>query len=209
MSSVHSVTDARRKLCTLLSLRVLLCSVHPTHKHTHPQSRPCTTMRASSTAATLVACALALAALSGVALGKPIVGADGKTYLYEHARVPADEATPLDEYVAAEDTVFAWRETNYTLKGWGWTGHLLNLTSCAWLPEEEVGSASVWTHQLFVVVPDTIKDASTGTVWITGGDNGNPGNPKGGFVTGRCLWHASVACRLEGRAQQPLAYVPV
>lgn len=126
-----------------------------------------------------VAGAVAVALLfAAVATAKPVV-IDGQRYLYENARVPADQATPLDEYVAADDSVYTWYDTGYTnITGGGWKGHLINLTSCKWLTEAEVGDRTVWTHQLVIIVPDTIKDPDHGFVWITGGENGNPSPPK-------------------------------
>lgn len=127
---------------------------------------------AAAVAATLAAVACIAAARSCVAA--VVVGNDGAEYGYEHARVPLADATPLDKYVAAPDAAYAWYDTNQTqYTGWGWKGRMLHLTSQKWLTEAEVGSAATWTHQLLVIVPDKIRNASAGAIWVTGGDNGD------------------------------------
>lgn len=93
----------------------------------------------------------------------------------ENARVDASRATALDQYVAQPDGNYSYYVTNTTYSGLfgSWKGTLLNMTSQFWLPAEEVGAGSVWTHQLVVIVPKQITDPSLGILWITGGDVGD------------------------------------
>ena len=55
----------------------------------------------------------------------------------------------------------------------GWTGYVLNMTSLKWLTDADFSPSSpggsLWWHYLVVIVPDEIKHANNGTLWITGG----------------------------------------
>ena len=51
------------------------------------------------------------------------------------------------------------------------------MTSQAWLDHSLVDRV-VWTHQLVVVIPDTIRYNGTALMYITGGGNKNPGPPS-------------------------------
>jgi len=53
---------------------------------------------------------------------------------------------------------------------------MLNVTSGTWMTPE-YSDRYVWSHQLLVVVPDTIDDHTHAALYITGGSNGQ-GNPK-------------------------------
>lgn len=61
----------------------------------------------------------------------------------------------------------------------GWTGYLLNMTSQTWLNASD-STRHVWTHQILVVVPWNVDKSlsSNGALWITGGDNDDPGVPS-------------------------------
>ena len=53
-------------------------------------------------------------------------------------------ATPLDDFVWADDPNYHWTDTGFTIEGKNaknvsFTGYLVNMTSGAWLTEEEVG----------------------------------------------------------------------
>ena len=76
------------------------------------------------------------------------------------------------------DTAFSWYETGFTIQTPGYTAYMLNMTSGTWLTPND-SSRYVWTHQLLVVVPVSYNPeyASTGALWITGGDVGDS-NPS-------------------------------
>ena len=80
--------------------------------------------------------------------------------------------------------MYSYYDTGITIRGGdnksnGWTGHLLNLTSQAWLTPADFTSAigHIWTHNLLVVVPDAgVKYPDASALWITGGGNGGAPN---------------------------------
>lgn len=78
--------------------------------------------------------------------------------------------TPLDEYVALPDPSYTYYDTGNTIKGPGFTGYILNMTSQTWLTYNDV-SRSVWWHYLVVIVPDKVQFTDTATIWVTGGSN--------------------------------------
>lgn len=95
-------------------------------------------------------------------------------------------ASPLWDYVHYDDGAFSWYDTNQTItiapgpiSGVGYTAYLLNLTSQHWV-SPEFSDRYVWTHQLLVVVPNNLNKnyTSNAALWITGGDNDNPGMPQ-------------------------------
>ena len=91
----------------------------------------------------------------------------------------------LDDYVWKFDPAYKWEymgaETDihgHNLKGDHlWTGYLLNVTSQHWLTDADFSPnsemKSLWWHYLVVIVPNEIKYPNNGTLWITGGSNGN------------------------------------
>jgi len=56
----------------------------------------------------------------------------------------ASSATPLDDYVWAEDRHYKWVDTNNRISGRSldnttqWTGYVLNMTSQQWLTPDDV-----------------------------------------------------------------------
>ena len=49
----------------------------------------------------------------------------------------ATGCTPLDDYVAKPDASYEWVDMNQTIRGPGWTAHLLNMTSQSWLTSDD------------------------------------------------------------------------
>jgi len=96
-------------------------------------------------------------------------------------------ATPLDDYVWAEDKAYGWTDMGQDfvftgrIAGRGYTSYTLNMTSQRWLSDTDfsVGSqaGSLWWHYLVVIVPDDLRFKNNGSLWITGGSQGN-GLPK-------------------------------
>ncbi len=85
--------------------------------------------------------------------------------------VGASDATALDRYVAAPDASYKY-ELVSTLPGNGYTAYVLELTSQTWRAPNEV-DRTVWKHWLTIIKPAEVKH-STGFLYITGGNNGNP-----------------------------------
>ena len=85
----------------------------------------------------------------------------------------ATNTTALDDYVAFDDGEFAWFDTGEKIDGlFSCEGYVLNRTSQRGLTAND-SSASVWTHQLVVLVPHELKtkaeqqltDNTTPLIW--------------------------------------------
>lgn len=90
--------------------------------------------------------------------------------------IQATLAGPLDDYVNKHDPNYAWSDTGLGFSGPGWTGHILNMTSQAWLTPADWQSVNgppgnLWWHYMLVVVPDKIAFTDAAFMYITGGDN--------------------------------------
>ena len=82
-------------------------------------------------------------------------------------------ASPLWDYVHKDDGMYSYYDTGKRLKENGWTGHLLNVTSQAWLtPADFAGPyGHIWTHSVLVIIPDKLNYQDAASLWITGNDN--------------------------------------
>jgi len=119
--------------------------------------------------------------------------------------VAAVESTPLDDYVANPNDVYAF-ETAATLPGEGQTTYVLRMTSQRWLTTAEVEDP-VWWHWLTVVVPDEVTH-DVGLLVIGGGsrrDEAPQAAPE--FVTQAALLTGSVAAYLHNVPNQPMTFV--
>jgi len=87
--------------------------------------------------------------------------------------VQAAYATPLDDYVSKPEPDFAWRDTGDTV--WpllfGGKAYILNVTSLRWMDESRAYSpnGALWSHQVAVVVPRTLKITNVSIAVMTGG----------------------------------------
>ncbi len=80
----------------------------------------------------------------------------------------AGQPTALDRYVAARDSVYAWREV-HTIPAEGYRTHVLELTSQTWRTEKDV-DRPVWKHWLTIVRPDRLSTNKV-LLFIGGGNN--------------------------------------
>jgi len=76
--------------------------------------------------------------------------------------------TPLDEYVAKPDPNYAYKLVN-TIKGKGYTGYVLEMTSQQWLSAELV-DRPIWKHWVTVIRPDRVT-SNTALMLIDGGSS--------------------------------------
>ena len=106
----------------------------------------------------------------------------------QSAAVPRSQWTALDEYVNAPDTNYNYQLVA-TIPGNGWSTHVIELTSQAWLTTNEV-DRPLWKHWLVIVKPDTVA-TSKSLLFIGGGANG--GNPPRGTDTN--LIHIALATK--------------
>lgn len=114
------------------------------------------------------------------------------------------ETTALDHYVAAPDTNYSYRVVNQ-ISGQGFTTHVLEMTSQAWLTTNEV-DRPVWKHWMILVKPDQVT-TSKGLLFIGGGRNGGnaPDKPDRNLAQ-IALRTKSVVTELKMVPNQPLTF---
>lgn len=116
----------------------------------------------------------------------------------------AGTLTALDKYVAAPDTHFQHNLVSST-PGKGFTTHLLDMTSQAWLTTNEV-DRPVWQHWVTVVTPD--KVAHPNALLFIGGGANNGKQPKGADnnLVQIALQTRSIVAELRMVPNQPLVF---
>jgi PhoPQ-activated pathogenicity-related protein len=109
------------------------------------------------------------------ALRRTLVAASAAIFVLLAGLAPtaqqAQPQTALDRYVAAKDSVYAWKVVN-TAHGDGYQAWVLELTSQTWRTAAEVDKP-VWKHWLTVVKPQRTT-SSTAMLFIGGGNNTDP-----------------------------------
>jgi PhoPQ-activated pathogenicity-related protein len=122
------------------------------------------------------------------------------------AAAPAVAKGPnaLDAYVAKADSSFAWKVVG-PIKGEGWHGAVLELTSQTWSAPKDV-DATVWKHWLTIIVPDHVSH-SKAFLYITGGDRGDPAPTKPADRFAKLATDTnSVVVELDDVPNQPLTF---
>ncbi len=114
-------------------------------------------------------------------------------------------ATALDRYVAAPDPSYSCRAAS-TIRGSGYSAHLLELTSQRWRNAAEV-DRPLWTHWLTIVVPGEVA-SDAALLAIAGGSNASPAptqiNP---LLSIAAVMTRSVVAELRMVPNQPLTFV--
>jgi PhoPQ-activated pathogenicity-related protein len=92
--------------------------------------------------------------------------------------------TALDDYIRKAEPKFSWRDTGRRVEKlpFGSTAVELNVTSLEWLDvTKAIGpNGALWTHQVMVVLPETLKITNITTMVMTGGCNeDHHGNSSG------------------------------
>jgi PhoPQ-activated pathogenicity-related protein len=82
--------------------------------------------------------------------------------------------TTLDDYVAKPDSNYRYSLAN-TVKGKGFTGYVLDMTSQSWRSKAEV-DRTLWKHWLTIIKPDSAS-GDKALLWINGGSNNGRGVP--------------------------------
>ena len=81
--------------------------------------------------------------------------------------------TALDDYIRKAEPKFSWRDTGRRVEKlpFGSTAVELNVTSLEWLDvTKAIGpNGALWTHQVMVVLPETLKITNITTMVMTGG----------------------------------------
>jgi len=87
------------------------------------------------------------------------------------AQVPqaplAEANNAFDKWMAKKDPAYGWYLHN-TIKGQGYTGYVLAMTSQTWRTAAEVDHP-LWTHWVIVTVPDNLVPGRKAFVYIDGG----------------------------------------
>ncbi len=119
-------------------------------------------------------------------------------------RILSSARTPLDDYVAAPDSNFKFQLVK-TVPGSGYTTHVLEMTSQAWLTTNEV-DRPLWKHWVIIVRPDQVT-SSKSLLFITGGKNGSapPDKPDGNLAR-IAVATRSVVSELKMVPNQPLVF---
>jgi PhoPQ-activated pathogenicity-related protein len=84
---------------------------------------------------------------------------------------PNGKLTPLDKYIQAPDSNYRY-ELVKTFPGSGYTGYLIEMTSCAWRTPVVV-DRPIWKHWLTIIKPEKVE-GNTGFLSITGGHIPDP-----------------------------------
>jgi len=72
----------------------------------------------------------------------------------------------VERYVALDDGAFTW-STEGSTKADGVTSYSLTLTSQKWMADAMVGHDGRWIHQLYIVIPDSLKSTPNLQTWAT------------------------------------------
>lgn len=114
------------------------------------------------------------------------------------------QATPLDEYVRAEDPAYEWTKVG-EIPGDGVVGHVLDLTSQEWRTPQPA-DRTLWKHWLTVYRPEEVR-SELGLLFISGGANGGPPPDKANdSLVEIARTTGSVTAELRMVPNQPLSY---
>lgn len=86
------------------------------------------------------------------------------------------ETTALDDYVAKPDPSYGYTYSE-TRHGWGYSVHVVDMTSQQWRSPSEV-DRTLWTHELLIAVPWVFHSGNEHTAILIVNGGSNP--PKGG-----------------------------
>jgi PhoPQ-activated pathogenicity-related protein len=117
---------------------------------------------------------------------------------------PSANPTALDKYIAAPDRNFQHKLVSST-PGSGFTTHLLEMTSQAWLTTNEV-DRPLWQHWITIVQPD--KPAHPNALLFIGGgaNNGKPPRGPDNNPVQIALQTRSIVAELRMVPNQPLVF---
>jgi len=128
----------------------------------------------------------------------------GFVFAAEGTGPAVQERTPLDDYIAKEDSTFAWRLAE-TKEFPTHTLFAIELTSQTWRKPEEV-DRTVWKHWLMVVRPKEVK-SETGFLFITGGSHRDtPPDSVQDYTTKIAIGTNSIVAELKNVPNQPLEF---
>lgn len=114
------------------------------------------------------------------------------------------ERTPLDDYIAKEDSTYAWRLAE-TKEFPTHTLFAIELTSQTWRTPEEV-DRTVWKHWLMVVRPKEVK-SETGFLFISGGSHrDNPPDKVESYTEQIAIATNSIVAEIKNVPNQPLEF---
>ena len=117
---------------------------------------------------------------------------------------PGKTRTALDRYVAAPDLAYTYRPVS-SVKGAGYTIHVVHMVSQEWRTEAEVNRTK-WEHWLTIIQPDQVR-TPIGFLYITGGSNGSPPpNAADPVFVRMAVQTSSVVTELRMVPNEPLTF---
>ena len=133
-----------------------------------------------------------------------LLGAVALAFALAGAPALANPPNALDAYVAKSDPSFAWRVVS-DIKGQGYHGAVLELTSQTWASNKDVNRA-VWKHWMTVIVPDQVLHEKA-LLYINGGNLGDPAPTKPvDWFAKLATDTGSVVAQLDDVPNQPLTF---
>lgn len=128
----------------------------------------------------------------------------GVTFAAEADGPAIQQRTALDDYIAKEDSTYAWRLAE-TREAPTHTIFAIELTSQTWRKSEEV-DRTVWKHWLMVVRPKEVK-SETAFLFVTGGSHRDtPPEKVEDYNVQMALGTNSIVAELKNVPNQPLEF---
>ena len=133
----------------------------------------------------------------------------GEDSVVENGFITVYTSTPLDDFVRAPDVSFDYFPVD-TVQGLGVTGHVLDLTSQTWRPDDVEGTGK-WDHWLVIIEPPVVSH-DTALLFIDGGNtfDSAPSSIIGeGLLEGLAgisLLTQSITAVIEQTPNQPLQF---
>jgi PhoPQ-activated pathogenicity-related protein len=143
---------------------------------------------------------LAVAAVAAVATA----GCGGSCPVSDGAASPTAETTPLEDYVAAPDEAYKYRQVALIQED-GYDVHVLRMTSQAWMTRDVV-DRTTWWHWLTIVVPAEVE-GDVAALLLAGGrrNTEQPGHADETLVRTALATH-SVVASLHNVPFQPIEF---
>ncbi len=115
-------------------------------------------------------------------------------------------ATPLDDYVAAPDSSYAY-SLNSVISGTGYTGYVYHMASQRWRDTPSEIDRNLWEHWLVMAVPAVVSHPTTALLFIDGGSNsGNAPSAIEAMLAQIATATQSIVVDLRMIPNQPLVF---
>ncbi len=129
-------------------------------------------------------------------------------FIFSSATVSAQNATPLDYYIAKPDSHYKYSQYAYD-REWLTSTYFLSMTSQKWRDESEV-DRPIWEHEVSITVPWQAKYLGNKTALLLingGGNNSNPKTKASDELVLIALLTGKVVVNLRQVPNQPLQFL--